>query len=452
MVDDLRTLIRTKESLLDGDVIVELNNQILSGANRDQTIANAISNLDVQIRFLQFSIGDLIFPDEYVSFVTGTTHYPTEEDKKKYKPLPPSKHTFFCVKQSRKNYGDPNSKFILTEDGKKICFDFFIQHDPDKKYPNGTFAKKVKKGSISVENFKPAFAIKVFNNDNIENSAHQLRLAMRSAYLYRMLGRTGYSFRRNNKQYLVSDWCKGVNLYDADQSDVRSIPIPRRIVMAISLLNELSILHSLGLVHCDIKPGNVMINFGELYFVDLDSVRLENDIFEQHPLMCTHEYLMTAQMKFDAIHNPLNLRKKLNYKTDIYALGLTLAYMFQEIYIPHEESITANVIGGSSESFTYPIISLIHGPEYDKHQSLQKLLKSMVFQSESGLSTCREYTNALLEIVKEYPDHEKYLNEIRLPNHADNITKEDGEKAFGEIEKEIFEYNTRLNRLVTPRP
>jgi len=245
---------------------------------------------------------------------------------------------------------------------------------------------------------------------------------------------------------MVTEWIEGVNLERANQDQVQSMPIPRRIVMAISLLRELDIFHKQGLIHNDIKPNNVMINFGKLCFVDLDSVRPKNE----KPLcgntpMCTASFMPTAQMAFDVTYSSDDVYLKFNEKTDMYAFGITIIHLFQEIYLPKQEKITINVNGGSIKTFEYAPFSLHHGPKYSEHPALQKILKNMVFQENDKLTSCEDYINALQEVLKLYPDYEKYLAEDRLVGLGKDIAPDDGVKAFKDIEIELLGFNQRLD-------
>lgn len=325
---------------------------------------------------------------------------------------------------------------------------FFIEHDAAKKYPKGGFAARIKKGYLSESNDDPKFAVKIYHQKMYgDNTVHEVRLAMRAAYCYKQLGRESICFRRNNKQYMVTEWLSGVNLHVANQKQVQSMPIPQRIIMAISLLRELSILHRQGLLHHDIKPGNVMINFGKLGFVDLDSVTIKNKPpVDGMTLMYTERYLPSAQMSFDAVHNPRQLYSHFNEKTDIYQMGLTLAHLFQEVYVPKEVDNEIKVNGDSSiKSFLCKSMTLLHGPEYDKHPDLQKLIKQMFLQESPSPLTADECIEAFKKVLSTYPDHEKYLEEDRLVDLGKDLSITDGEKAFKEIEIELLAFNQRLD-------
>lgn len=439
-------------SLRSDQTTVTSNGVKLTGEQLESTLAKARASNAVTLEHLELIIESGIIPDKYTSIITKQTYYPTKDELKikEDQVLPQGKHTFFCLKEKRKPEGLKNSRIKLVRDDGSQIVTFFMEHKTDGKYPKGGFAKKVKQGSLSEGNGEPKYAIKIYHKNMFNGETiHELRLAMRAAYCYKQLGREGYAFRENNKQYLVTEWLSGSNLDVADQAQIQSMPIPRRIVMAISLLRELQLLHKQGLIHNDIKPSNVMINFGRLRFVDLDSVRPKNEkpLFGTTPLF-TEAYLPDVQMMFDATYDPESMYLKFNEQTDLYALGLTLAHLFQEIYIPKQEKRTINANGGPVKTFDCTTFSLQHGPKYTDHPELQKIIKNMVFQENDELKSCVDYIDALLKVLKTYPDYVQYLAEDRLFGLGANLTANDGKAAFKDIEIELLGYNQRVDAVV----
>jgi hypothetical protein len=163
-------------------------------------------------------------------------------------------HYLLGFKRSRKQAKTPMSEFTLFDiDGLQVT-SFFVEHDKNKSYPIGSCdAIKVKKG-FNGDDKTPAFALKVYParicKDKKEVDKTELqqkkdrRAAMRAAYCYRLLGRTGLSFQNNNKQYLLSDWLPGTPLATKDTKEIAAIPIDKRIYLALTLINEIAILHN----------------------------------------------------------------------------------------------------------------------------------------------------------------------------------------------------------------
>lgn len=443
---DVETLKMTISGLRSGSTTVQQNGEWLYGAKLEAVLATTRAGLQADVNHLELILETGIIPDKYTSTITKQTYYPSNEELKQREnqSLPQGKHSFFGIKEKRKPDGLKNSQIKLIRDDGTPVTNFFMEHKEDGKYPKGGFAAKVKKGSLSEGNGAPKYAIKIYHQNMFNgNTIHELRLAMRSAYCYKQLGREGYAFRRNGKQYMVTEWIDGVDLDDAEQEQIQSMPIARRIIMAISLLRELNVLHKQGLIHHDIKPNNVRVNYGKLCFVDLDSVGPKNakPTFGNSP-MFTASFLPSAQMAFDATYSN-DAYLKFNEKTDMYALGITLIHLFEEIYVPQQKKVTINVNGGPIKTFDFAPFSILHGPKYSENPELQKLLKNMVCQENDNLTSCEEYIDELQKILKTYPDYEQYLAEDRLTDLGKDVTAKDGEKAFKEIEIELLGFNQR---------
>lgn len=441
----LRTVISSLRS--DGCTVTS-NGVLLTGQELEATLEIARESNQAELRRLEIILESGIIPDKYYSSITKQTYYPSgDELKKKSEALPKATHTFFTIKQSRKKDASlKNSRFNVITDDASPVFTFFMEHKEDKNYPKGGFAAKVKKGFVADGSDEPKYAIKIYNKGMFsENTIHELRIAMRAAYCYKKLGREGVAFRDNSKQYVVTEWLSGANLDVANPEQLQSMPIPQRIVMAISLLRELNILHKLGFVYNDIKPSNVMVNFGKLSFVDLDSVRPKNEkpLYGITPIF-TERYLPTPQMSFDARHNSSSLYLKFDEQTDIFATGITLAHLFQEIYVLKEHSREINVNGGSIKTHTFNSFSIEHGKQYADHTALQKLLKKMMIQDSENPMKVEQLIAEFKEVLATYPDHEQYLAEDRLVDLKADYTPEEGSKAFKEIEIELIGFNQRI--------
>jgi serine/threonine protein kinase len=427
------------------------NGVVLTGERLEAVLAQTSASLDIELKRLELILESGIIPEKYQSTITKKTYLPSSEELlQQSEPLPLGKHAVFALKYPRKSNQTKNSRFELQTGDAKAVTTFHIEHKDNKSYPSGGFALKVKKGytTADTENSQPKYAVKIFKKDCFPgNTIHELRIAMRAAYCYKQLGREGHAFRANGKQYIATEWFNGANLDQANQEQLQSMPIPRRIVMAISLLRELSIIHKLGFIFHDIKPGNVMVNFGKLNFVDIDSIGVKGEMPAYGILpMCTIAFLPSAQMAYDVTHNPHGLYLKFNEQTDMYAMGLTLAHLFQEVYIPQATENDIKVNGASESTFKFTSYSISHGPKYAENQALQKILKSMIFHDNAELSTADDYIDALKKALLAYPGHEQYLIEDRLAELSSApLSKDDGKKAFKEIEVELLGFNRRAN-------
>lgn len=398
-----------------------------------------------QLKRLTLIIESGIIPNEYYSSISKKKYYPSPAELiLRPQIIPLVKHSFFCAKNSRKKTGLPESSIKILADDSSTVLSFFLEHDGNKKYPRGSYAV-VKKGFSNAPTAKLRWAVKIYRESvmGLSDETHEMRVAMRAAYCYKQLGREGFVFRRNDKQYLVSNWLTGACLVDLDAKTIASIPMSRRIVMAISLLRELNILHKQGLIHNDIKPDNIMIDHGKLNLVDLDSVRPihEMPLWGLTPIY-SKRYLASAQLNFDAEYNKKELYLKFNKKTDIAALGWSLIVLFPEIYLLKSKRKTVEIEAGLH--FSYEGFSLGHGPKYKDYPELQKLLKSMTLYNHEDQKFSHEYIEMLYEILPNHFDYKLYLKEDRLIGLGDALSSEDGVKAFRDIEIELLGYSQRV--------
>lgn len=446
--EDIEHLKTYMTRLSSGYATVTVNGRVLEDNERDDELRLAKLETEVELKRLETILESGFLPKNYYSNISAQTFYPTLEEKmNQSQHLPLGKHSFFCVKTSRKQSNQLQSSYAIAHEDRIQVMKFFIEHRDNSDYPNGGFAKKVKQGFIAEGSSEPNYAIKIFKKNIYSGDmSHELRMAMRAAYCYQQLGRTALSFRYKSKQYLVSEWLTGDDLDSADEEEIKALPISRRIVMAISLLRELNILHSQGLIHCDIKPGNVKISPGALHFFDMDSVRPANEgaVFGRSP-MHTKRYLPNAKLSFDASYHPEKLFLKLNERTDLYALGITLVYLFPDIYQPLDQDIDVPVDETTPATYSFPTVVLDHGSRYHEHPALQKLLKQMIYQQESTPITAEYFIEALQRILFTYPDYEHYLEEDKLATMVKKASPIDCENAFKEIDIEVMQFNQRHN-------
>ncbi len=82
--------------------------------------------------------------------------------------------------------------------------------------------------------------------------------------------------RHGDDAYMVLEFVDGPTLDDVRRE---SGPFPPELAIAytLSIMPAVAHLHALGLVHCDLKPSNVMVHAGGTKLVDLGTVRVAGD-------------------------------------------------------------------------------------------------------------------------------------------------------------------------------
>ncbi|KAA6396879.1 MAG: putative CBL-interacting serine/threonine-protein kinase 21 [Streblomastix strix] len=128
------------------------------------------------------------------------------------------------------------------------------------------------------------------------------------------------------------------------------------------MLSALAYLHSLGIVHCDLKPENVF--------------------FDTEGNVKTGDYGLTKQIVIFKLHSEAHISNKMPYASDIWILGV--------IMIVHSEMITGfNPFEGRSLAETIGNITrgkMADLPYYIKGQ-LRKMLLSMVDMQQRNRPT-----------------------------------------------------------------
>jgi hypothetical protein len=119
--------------------------------------------------------------------------------------------------------------------------------------------------------------------------------------------------------YITMQWIKGGTLADRI-SERGALPVPEVLSLATKLSSALASAHDRGVLHRDIKPGNILMDDdGEPYLADFGLARLigEQGLTQQGMFVGTPHYASPEQVTLD----PLDER------SDIYALGLVIFEM-----------------------------------------------------------------------------------------------------------------------------
>jgi len=117
--------------------------------------------------------------------------------------------------------------------------------------------------------------------------------------------------------YLVMPHCAGGSL--ADRLEAGPLAVGEALRVAAALAAALGALHELGIVHRDVKPGNVLFNeHDEVLLTDFGVAKLVNqDTTQSGHLLGTPAYLAPEQIRGEPV----------DYRTDLWSLGVTLYQM-----------------------------------------------------------------------------------------------------------------------------
>lgn len=123
-------------------------------------------------------------------------------------------------------------------------------------------------------------------------------------------------FEENGTAYLVMEYCQGVTLDQYVKNHANCIDARFLRATFVPLIGALEHMHELGIIHRDIKPGNIMIDEGDQpKLLDFGSAVRYTET--GHPIFTTAGY------------SPLELYSEKSQQTpasDIYSLAATLYY------------------------------------------------------------------------------------------------------------------------------
>jgi serine/threonine protein kinase len=138
----------------------------------------------------------------------------------------------------------------------------------------------------------------------------------------------GFDYAEGPPAYLAMELARQGSLRHALKDG--PLPVAAAIDIAQQVLCALSVLHGRSIVHCDVKPGNILLDagarvlLGDFGLARPTNTRLETD---GSSVIGTLEYLAPEQA----------LGRAVDARTDLYALGIVLFEMLTGV-IPHRRA------------------------------------------------------------------------------------------------------------------
>jgi serine/threonine protein kinase len=151
-----------------------------------------------------------------------------------------------------------------------------------------------------------------------------------------------YDYCKKPAYYLVMEYVDGTTLDDVIER-TGPVPIDVGIMIAIQVCNALDYAHMHGLIHRDIKPGNMMIRRnGEIKLMDfgIAYVRSLDNLTIPGTLLGTPAYMSPEQV----------LGQQLDVRSDLFSFGIVLYEMFtgEKPFADDEgEPVGANIVKAS---------------------------------------------------------------------------------------------------------
>lgn len=234
-------------------------------------------------------------------------------------------------------FQDSNNNNSKLEKEKFLINDSIFNHSKYKafqvKIGEGTFGNVFY--GINLENSNP-FAIKIFKDRKKENhSSFQKELnfiqEFRNEKFFPKLFYSEYS----NSNKIIIQSLHGPNLKKLAYLSGGKFPLYSILSIGIELLKRVEIIHSHGIIHCDIKPSNILYgNFTDNNILEKDSLFLVDYGLSKKYLNNNnkhYEYLENQKVggtyEFLSRH-ALNC-ERLSRRDDIESIFYTLVYLFK---------------------------------------------------------------------------------------------------------------------------
>lgn len=134
--------------------------------------------------------------------------------------------------------------------------------------------------------------------------------------------------------YIVMEFVEGITLKQYIQSHP-NMPIDMAVRIAIDIGSALEVAHENGIVHCDIKPHNILLTeAGKIKVTDFGIARAINSatVIDKKSILGSVHYLSPEQAAGD----------KVTEKTDIYSLGVVLYEMLTH-HLPFEGETAVSI-------------------------------------------------------------------------------------------------------------
>lgn len=197
-------------------------------------------------------------------------------------------------------------------------------------------------------------------------------------------------FRANGTAYLVMDFEDGLPLSELlSQRETRNAPLSEDEILGIvlPLLNGLSLVHGKGVLHRDIKPGNLYINRKSEQPVLIDFGAAKQDFSQYTKSMAPYSPGYAAVEQIEELGN-------LGPWTDIYGLG---AVMWRIVSGSNPPPKVESRLVALSRNKPDPMTSLLklHKESFST-SFLQSIDKAISLNQEDRYQSVEEFTQALI--------------------------------------------------------
>jgi serine/threonine-protein kinase len=197
--------------------------------------------------------------------------------------------------------------------------------------------------------------------------------------------------------FLVMELLAGETLDQRAERRGNKLPLPEVVAAADQILGALAAAHAKGIVHRDIKPGNLFVTrSGAVKVLDFGIARL----LENQGATATMTGAAMGTPAFMPPEQSLAEWDKVDGRTDIWALGATMFTLLTGRYVHEAESVTALLVAISSRP-VQPIASVLPGIPKGIGAVIDRAL---AFRPEDRWPDARSMQAALRAAAKALPE------------------------------------------------
>ena len=180
------------------------------------------------------------------------------------------------------------------------------------EYDTIRLIKKSERGEVSLVRHRDSGTRYIFRHFYGSSEVYQLLLTISCPYLPQIM-EVG---ERDGRTVLLEDYVQGDTLRDILECGLLTAAEARQITR--QLCSALWVLHSMGVVHRDVKPDNVIVRGKEAVLIDFDASRIyKSAIQEDTQILGTTGFAAPEQYGLSQSDG----------RADIYALGVLLNIM-----------------------------------------------------------------------------------------------------------------------------
>ena len=184
-----------------------------------------------------------------------------------------------------------------------------------------------------------------------------------------------YNFvNHDNEGFIVMEYVGGKTLREIRKSR-GPLPVPEAIAYIHRILSAFAYLHSLGLVYCDFKPDNIMLEGDDVKLIDLGGVRRIDDPYGDI-------YGTVGSSAPEAGEGPTVV-------SDLFTIGRTLAVLLTDIK-------------GFNKEHLYKLPNAQEEPIFAEQESLYRfLIKATAENADDRFQSAEEMADQLLGVLRE---------------------------------------------------